>query len=110
MSEIGMKPAIVEAEWNGAPTYLIALVDDGGIARRALWKFEGCKGATRPGTKYVAPCEFEAIPDVRAIWTTRMSWGWHSPNRDDAQKALEVLNQILEFHMRGEKVNESEKI
>lgn len=90
-----MKPTIIEAEWNGAPTYLIALVDDDGIARRALWKLEGHEGATRPGTQKVGPYELEAIPDVRAIWTTRIPWGWHSPNRIDAQKALEVLNQIM---------------
>lgn len=90
-----MKPAIMEAEWNGAPTYLIALVDADGIARRALWKLEGIEGATIEGTKKVGPYELEQIPDVRAIWTTRIPWGWHSPRREDAQKALDVLNQIM---------------
>lgn len=73
----GLLPQIIEAEWNGGPTFLIGYLNEKGEPFRVL--------------HFIDP-----IPPANCFWLSRAEMGWHSPKRSDAEDALKKVLEILE--------------
>ena len=85
-----MKPEIITAEWEGKPTFIVAIKRDGKIWR-ALWKIEGIEGGHTPSPYIGSP---PPIPDAKPIWTDRITFAWHSPDIEKAKYALSIVNSV----------------